>query len=110
MMHTYLKNWDPYKDMWEVDKDRFIARYEKQKPDAAAFDDNIGRYTEVANNVQLMESVTMVHFILLNASPLKLSITEHCILWQQKLCQLLLKIAINKVNEVYEYINTNIEK
>ncbi|KAJ8936977.1 hypothetical protein NQ318_015641 [Aromia moschata] len=27
----YMKIWEPFRDLWEVDKDKFIARYEKGK-------------------------------------------------------------------------------
>ncbi|XP_031338901.1 dynein heavy chain 2, axonemal-like isoform X2 [Photinus pyralis] len=108
-MHTYLAIWEPFRDMWEVDKERFMARYEQQKPSAAQFDSNIGRYTEVANNVQIQESVSNVHFIVVNSVELKKSIIDHCIDWQNNLCALLHKLTVEKVRHVYAYIHTNSE-
>lgn len=108
-MQMYLLIWEPFRDMWEVDKNRFIERYEQQKPNAAQFDSNIGRYTEVANNVQIQESVTAVHFIVVNSLDLKKAIIEHCIEWQSKLCALLNKLTNKKINHVYDYIETNSE-
>lgn len=93
--------------MWEVDKDRFIDRYEQQKPNAAQFDSDIGRYTEVANNVQVQESVSSVHFIVVNAVDLKKAVIEHCIAWQGKLCALLNKLTEQKINDVYVYMSDN---
>lgn len=107
---AYLKIWEPFRDMWEVDKQRFIVRYQNQKPSAAAFDANIGRYTEVANDVQMQETISVVHFIMINAADLKKSIIDHCIQWQQMLCQLLLKMTNDKIDDVYTYIKVNIEK
>ncbi|KAF5308522.1 hypothetical protein FQR65_LT06187 [Abscondita terminalis] len=106
-MQTYLAIWEPFRDMWEVDKDRFIERYEKQNPTAVHFDSNIGRYTEVANNVQIQEFVSSVHFIVVNSVELKKAIIGHCIEWQQRLCDLLNKLTDQKVASVYKYINTN---
>lgn len=106
-MQAYLKIWEPFRDMWEVDKNRFIQKYELQNPNAALFDSNIGRYTEVANNVQIQESVTSVHFIVVSSIELKKSIIEHCLDWQQRLCALLSKLTIKKINCVYNYIKVN---
>ncbi|KAK4876213.1 hypothetical protein RN001_012635 [Aquatica leii] len=106
-MQTYLSVWEPFRDMWEVDKDRFIERYERQNPTAAHFDSNIGRYTEVANNVQIQESISSVHFIVVNSVELKRAIIDHCIEWQQQLCSLLYKLTEIKLNDVYTYIHTN---
>lgn len=105
-----MKMWEPFRDMWEVDKDKFIERYEQEKPNAAQFDANIGRYTEVINNVQIQETITPVHFILVNSSDLKRSITDHCVEWQTKLCDLLYKLTIGKIKHVYEYSKTNSEQ
>ncbi|KAB0795300.1 hypothetical protein PPYR_12139 [Photinus pyralis] len=108
-MQSYLAIWEPFRDMWEVDKERFIGRYELSKPKAMQFDSNIGRYTEVANNVQIQESTTAVHFIVVNSVELKRAIIEHCVEWQSKLCALLKKLTYEQINHVYTYINTNTE-
>ncbi|XP_025835309.1 dynein heavy chain 2, axonemal-like [Agrilus planipennis] len=103
-MQNYLSIWEPFRDMWEVDKDRFIERYEKENPNAAQFDANIGRYTEVANNVQIQETISNVHFIVVNSTELKKSIVEHCFLWQEKLCKLLHDMTVEKIDAIYDYV------
>lgn len=109
-IQEYMTNWQPFRDMWEVNKDKFIERYEKEKPNAAQFDSNIGRYTEIANNVQVQDSMTAVHFILVDSSELKRAIIEHCVEWQTKLCTLLHKLTLEKISHVYEYTNEYSEK
>lgn len=108
-IQEYMKIWDPFRDMWEVDKDRFVERYEKENPNAAQFDANIGRYTEVANNVQIQETVTAVHFIVVHSVELKKEIVDHCAIWQEKLCALLYKLTNNKINHIYNYMKENSE-
>lgn len=104
-----MKVWDPFRDMWEIDKEMFIDRYEKENPNAARFDADIGRYTEVANNCQIQETVTPVHFIVLNCSDLKKSIIAHCMQWEEKLCNLLFKLTLNKITHIYDYTKLNTE-
>lgn len=101
--------WEPFRDLWEVDKDKFIIRYERENPSASLFDSNIARYTEMANNVQIQDSVTAVHFMQINCSDLKQSVINHCIEWQQKLCNLLHIMTEVKLLELYDYIRLNSE-
>lgn len=102
-----MLTWDPFRDLWEVDKNKFIIRYEKENPSALLFDANIARYTEMANNVQIQETVTAVHFTQINCAELKQSAINHCIEWQKRLCNLLLKMTTEKLNELYYYIRNN---
>jgi len=63
------------------------------------------RYTEVANNVQMQETILTVQFVLLDSSPLKFAILAHCQEWQNKFTGLLYEIATNRLNEVDSYLN-----
>ncbi|KAG7190743.1 hypothetical protein KM043_006815 [Ampulex compressa] len=109
-VQTYLKTWDAFKDVWEINKDLFIQRYEKLKPTAASFDSDIARYAEVANNVQIHETIVTVHFLDVNADRLKGTIIEECSTWQQRLIALLLRMTENMVDHVYHYIAESSQK
>ncbi|CAG9819075.1 unnamed protein product [Phaedon cochleariae] len=104
---AYMQTWEPFRDLWEVDKTKFIERYERENPSAALFDSNISRYTEFANNVQIQETVSAVHFMQINCAALKQAVIDHCLEWQEKLCKLLLKMTENNLKELYEYIKYN---
>lgn len=43
LMENYLKTWDGYTEIWEINKDLFIQRYQKLKPEVSAFDADIAR-------------------------------------------------------------------
>ena len=105
LIQQYLKIWDPFRDMWEVDKDLFIKRYETLNPSVTSFDADISRYSEVANNVQMQEAVSYVHFIQINSGPLKIAIVNHCSLWQEKLFFLLKKTADKNIRSLLQYCN-----
>lgn len=110
LIQEYMQTWEPFRDLWEIDKDLFMKKYEAENPTAAQFDANIGRYTEIANNVQIQEAVTVVHFIRINCVALKKAIIEHCIEWQLKLCELLHIITIRNIDHVYDYVKFNSEQ
>ena len=82
---AYLRTWDSYREIWEIDKDAFIRRYAKLKPALSTFDADINRYNEVANNTQKEETLTNISFVRLDCSLLKHSLTAHCHAWQNKL-------------------------
>lgn len=83
--HAYLRTWDAYREIWEINKDAFIRRYAKLKPALSTFDADISRYSEVANNTQKEETYTNISFVRLDCSPLKHSLLSHCHAWQNKL-------------------------
>jgi dynein heavy chain len=39
----YLSTWDNYCEIWEINKDAFMRRYEKLNPQVSSFDADIGR-------------------------------------------------------------------
>lgn len=82
---AYLRTWDAYREIWEINKDAFIRRYAKLKPALSTFDADISRYSEVANNTQKEETFSNVSFVRLDCSPLKHSLMAHCHAWQNKL-------------------------
>ncbi|KAG5317386.1 DYH2 protein, partial [Pseudoatta argentina] len=109
-IQSYLKIWEPFKDVWKVNKDLYIQRYEKLKPTAAVFDADISKYLEVMNNIQLQETMATVHFLDINFDGLKATIIEHCSIWQQKLTALLLRMTDAMIDHVYHYIAENSTK
>ncbi|XP_034934334.1 dynein heavy chain 2, axonemal [Chelonus insularis] len=106
-VQIYFKTWELFNDIWNVDKDIFIKRYETLRPNAVSFDAEIKKYEEVANDVQNQESVMTVHFLDLNSDQLKTAIIEHCSQWQQKLTTLLFRMTQEMVEELYKYIEDN---
>ena len=64
------------------------------------------RYTEVANNVQMQETILTIQFVLLDSSPLKFAILAHCQEWQNKFTGLLYEIATSRLSEVNNYLNS----
>ena len=71
---------------------------------------NCFRYNEIAYNVQMQESVSPVHFIIINSMQLKDAIVECCCLWQDKLAKLLLQLTYDKLQGSYHYTSENTEK
>ncbi|XP_051578639.1 dynein axonemal heavy chain 2 [Myxocyprinus asiaticus] len=106
-LQTYLKTWDKHREIWEINKDAFINRYQRLNPPVSSFDADIARYTEVANNVQKEEMVLSLQFVLLDCSLLKFSLLQHCNEWQSKFTQLLSFMASAKLKELHSFLQGN---
>ncbi|PVD19154.1 hypothetical protein C0Q70_21718 [Pomacea canaliculata] len=106
-LQAYLATWDNYREIWEIQKDAFIRRYQKLNPQVSSFDADIGRYTEVANNVQTQETILNIQFVLLDCSPLKMAILAHCQEWQNKFTTLLSEIAISCLRDLNFFLKDN---
>uniref|UniRef100_H2ZI86 Dynein axonemal heavy chain 2 n=1 Tax=Ciona savignyi TaxID=51511 RepID=H2ZI86_CIOSA len=109
-LQNYLTTWDNYKEIWEINKDAFIRRYQRLNPPVMSFDADIGRYAEVSNNVQKEETVLNIEFVLLDCSPLKFALLSHCNEWQNKFTTLLKDMASQRLSELTEFLKTNAEK
>uniref|UniRef100_A0A8I3PUB4 Dynein axonemal heavy chain 2 n=1 Tax=Canis lupus familiaris TaxID=9615 RepID=A0A8I3PUB4_CANLF len=110
LLQNYLKTWDLYREIWEINKDSFIRRYQRLNPPVSSFDADIARYTEVANNVQKEETVLNIQFVLLDCSHLKFSLVQHCNEWQNKFTTLLKEMAARRLLELHTYLRDNAEK
>ena len=106
----YLRTWDSYREIWEINKDAFIRRYAKLKPALSTFDADINRYSEVANNTQKEETLTNINFVRLDCSPLKHALVAHCSAWQNKLTTLLNSNSSAELNNLYDMFERKTEK
>lgn len=52
--------WDPYAHIWKVDKDDFMTQYREENHIASDFDALIINYSDLANAVQIQETVNQV--------------------------------------------------
>ncbi|XP_039193883.1 dynein heavy chain 2, axonemal isoform X2 [Crotalus tigris] len=107
LLQGYLKTWDVYREIWEVNKDAFINRYRHLNPLVSSFDADTARYMEVANNVQREETVLSIQFVLLDCSHLKAAVVQHCNEWQNKLTNLLKEMATSRLRELTAYLQDN---
>ena len=63
---THLRQWEPYTDMWKVNKDEYIASYEKQNYEVARFEADIGSYVTMINLKFFKDGVGLSLLVLIN--------------------------------------------
>ncbi|XP_041988681.1 dynein axonemal heavy chain 2 isoform X2 [Aricia agestis] len=104
ILKEHIRLWDPYAHIYKVNKDEFLAKYRKQKPSATDFDQLIISYGNLANSIQIQDTINQIHFITLNSNELKKSLIQHCSNWQTQLGELLCKITESDIDDVYIYM------
>lgn len=77
-LQTYLKIWEPFRDIWDENK-------ATSKLSVESINQDVTRYTEIANAVQIQETITSVHFLVINCNRLKTELIACCTLKVEKL-------------------------
>uniref|UniRef100_A0A667XC84 Dynein axonemal heavy chain 2 n=1 Tax=Myripristis murdjan TaxID=586833 RepID=A0A667XC84_9TELE len=106
-LQAYQKTWDKHREIWELNKNSFIQRYQRLNPPVSSFDADIARYAEVANNIQQEETVLCIQFVMLDCSPLKFSLVQHCNEWQGKFTQQLSLMASTSLKEIHSFMQNS---
>lgn len=65
------------------------------------------RYTEKANSVHQEDAVFTIQFVILDCSPLKSSLVQHCHEWQTKFTQLLGHMVSSGIKELHGSLQDN---
>ncbi|KAM9820319.1 LOW QUALITY PROTEIN: dynein axonemal heavy chain 2 [Neosynchiropus ocellatus] len=109
-MKDYLETWSRYRNIWMINKDSFIQRYQRFNQPVTTFVSDIHRYTENANSVEQEETLVGIRFITLDTSPIKSSLVQHCNEWQFKFTQLLGDMASTRLRELHASMHAHAER
>ncbi|KAM9855172.1 dynein axonemal heavy chain 2-like [Aulostomus maculatus] len=109
-LQAYQKTWNKYSDIWEDNKDSHIQYFKGLNPSANDFDEEIHRYKMKAKRVKQDETLHDIQFVMLDCSPLKSSLEQHCKQWQAKLAQLLSQMAGSSLKELHSTLLDNVKK
>eukprot|EP00741_Cyanophora_paradoxa_P024938 tig00000056_g24072.t1 len=109
-IQRYLYFWDKYKHIWDLDKDAFIRRYAKLNRPLSTFDSDIQRYKELQSEITNEETIKDMSFIRIDCGPLKHSLANHCVQWQNKFTALLNQLASTELKALHTLFSSNTTK
>ncbi|CAF4640561.1 unnamed protein product [Rotaria sp. Silwood1] len=110
-IEKYIENnWFHFRQLWEVDKESFIAVYESENTDLQGLEADIARYTELANNINNQESIVNIHMIQIDCISFKVSLVQICHEWQQSLIHIVLVRLEKDLQMISTLIKDNTEK
>ncbi|CAF1052735.1 unnamed protein product [Didymodactylos carnosus] len=110
-IHKYTeRNWYQFRQLWEVDKESFIATYKGEEGGLQILEADIARYTEVANNINNQETIANILMYQIDCTPLKVALVKICQEWQQSLIYIVLGRLENDLNDIVSLIKQNTER
>lgn len=89
------------------DKDAYIRRYEKANKPLSAFQTDIKKYQDLADDILAEDSSTNITFLVLDTGPLKSALLAHCEAWVTKFTRLLLTLATSELARLHNYFDKN---
>uniref|UniRef100_G1RF97 Dynein axonemal heavy chain 2 n=1 Tax=Nomascus leucogenys TaxID=61853 RepID=G1RF97_NOMLE len=105
LLQNYLKTWDMYREIWEINKDSFIRRYQRLNPPVSSFDADIARVSPCHPRWTAAAPSWLTA-----ASASRFSLVQHCNEWQNKFTTLLREMAAGRLLELHTYLKENAEK
>lgn len=109
-LKEYIKQWDKYGPIYASQKDAFFRRWRAQDATVGDYDMSLSYYSEISTQVQEMDTIINLGFILLDCSPLKYSIVAHCNEWLNRFHDVLLDTASKKLSDICTFIAENTAK
>ncbi|GMI21327.1 hypothetical protein TeGR_g3290 [Tetraparma gracilis] len=109
-LQKYLSYWDKYKPLWEMDKESFIRRYAKANRPLKSYDNDVTRHKEQQSEIQGEDISYTINFIKIDCTLLKTSLSNHCVLWQNKLTGLLNQNAFQQLRDLHGLFESNTKK
>eukprot|EP00898_Chlorokybus_atmophyticus_P005400 jgi/Chlat1/5861/Chrsp4S06373 len=107
-VQQFLSYWEKkYKHIWDQDKEAYIRRYEKAKKPLSAFEADIGKYRELAEEVLAEDTATAMRFLRIDCGPLKQTLVSHCHAWLAKFTKLLNNLAASELRAIHQYFESN---
>lgn len=104
---TYLDVWLVYKNLWIFDIKEHLDEFESEQPNSVAYENLIDTYGDLADKVAVQETITSVHFIIVNSQNLRNSLLDIIDEWQVAVVDLLLNRAVKSVHSkfytIYRY-------
>ncbi|KAM3621055.1 uncharacterized protein V6R79_005381 [Siganus canaliculatus] len=107
---SYLKTWDKYRTIWDINMDIFMQRQKKLNIPASIFDQDILRYKDKATSAKKEETVMNVGCLMLDCSMLKFAVVEHCDKWQTKIAKQLSHMASSQLEIFLDSLNNSTKR
>ena len=100
-----------FKDVYELNKESYIRRFNKQNPKAASYDMDIQKYEDYIYQINgKLEDEQSVNIFVLNHLEAKQSLYQHCNSWRDKLKDLLYQNTLKFVDQFKETKDVGLKK
>lgn len=82
-VNIYMKQWEPFAVIWELDKDLFMQKYREIDANASPADllANIQRYVDVLNQIFFREIESPLEFLIVDCTKFKQKLYDEIQIW-----------------------------
>lgn len=109
-MDEYLKKWNSFRDIWEVDIEEFTRRYKDVGIDLDDFETALSKYFDISNQVLIQDTISTITFLTVDCSKLKIKVLEFITKWKNSYKEILCYTVQEKLKILYKYLEENVEK
>jgi hypothetical protein len=106
----YTYTWMEFSNLWQTDKEEFVAGLLDKDPDAEEFNLLIKNYKAVVKQIHSQEASIKIDFIKVGTQALKVSLKDHAKQWIKNISRTCMEISVNKLEVFYEYMAKNIKE
>lgn len=93
----YISQWYHFRSIWDIDIDRFMAKYQERGLDLNEFESSMMKYYDVSNQVMMQDSIVTITYITYNCSKLKEFVLDYIAGWKKSYKQTLCAATLKKL-------------
>lgn len=106
----YVYTWSLFEPIWQVDIDKFAAKYLEKGLEIEEFEAAMMKYFDVANQVMMQDTIVTINFVTYNCSKLKSRVLDHIAMWKRKYKEMLCAETSNKYEKLENSLMSRIEE
>jgi hypothetical protein len=104
-LREYIRHWDKYKPLWDIDMDSFFRRYSKSDHSLEEFKVDIMRHRATQRQIEDEAPSTAISFIKVDNSLVKGALLDLTLSWQRQLTTLLSAMAKKELDAITKHLS-----
>ena len=104
----YISSWYHFRSIWDIDIDRFMAKYQEKGLDLNEFERSMMKYFDVANQVMMQDNSVTITYVTYNCSRLKECVLDYIAGWKKSYKQTLCAATLKKLEQHNSSLTTRI--
>lgn len=95
----YISSWYHFRSIWDIDIDRFMAKFQEKGLDLKEFESSMMKYYDVAGQVLMQDNSVTISYVTYNCSKLKECVLDYIAGWKKSYKQTLCSATLKKLEK-----------
>lgn len=105
----YIYAWQHFRSIWDIDIDRFMVKYQNRGLELKEFESAMLKYFDVANQVQMQDTIVTINYLTFNCSRLKDHVLDYIADWKKSYKLSLCTATLKKLEKLNAKLTTRIK-